>query len=231
MLHLTDPQTGRPQPVAPPGVRRLRVAYCPASLRAAVTADLVRRAAERARLVTAVAAHTCPEAPVPDLMAFNVHPPNAEWDAASPPDVDVVPTGHPASPARARFTIAVGPDPESGAADADPLAVRLALLGRAPGDPAPGADEFAAAAVRLRELRADVARFAESPSAAPPADRIAAWHTAVDDGLDTPGALTLLNALAGDTALPEGARFEALVHLDRTLGLDLASDVGRVPLG
>jgi cysteinyl-tRNA synthetase len=49
----------------------------------------------------------------------------------------------------------------------------------------------------------------------------------LSDDLDVPGALAALDRLAGDDALPPGARFEAFAHLDRLLGLDLASEVGR----
>jgi hypothetical protein len=36
-----------------------------------------------------------------------------------------------------------------------------------------------------------------------------------------------LDHLAANEAVPPGARFEAFAHLDRLLGLDLASEVGK----
>jgi hypothetical protein len=242
MLHLTDARTGRPQPVAPPGTRRLRVAYCPASLRAALAADLARRAAERSRLVVAVAAHACERPALPGLMRFNIHPPNAasapfdvhflgpqeplEADA-EPTPADAADAPRPGSPARILVPVPPDPRPED-TPPGDPLVLRLALLAQgvfAAGPP--GFADFTAAADALALLRADVARFAESPSAAMPAARVAEVHGLIDDGLDTAHALALAHALRRDPGLPEGARFEALVHLDRFWGLDLAQDIGR----
>ncbi|MGW0661334.1 hypothetical protein [Streptodolium elevatio] len=249
MLHLTDTPTGRPQPAAPPGTRRLRVAYCPASLRAALAADLVRRAGERHHLLVAVFRHACDHPELPDPLRFNIHPPNGDGPDARV-DVHITPDGHQRSgdrPAGAsagaseeqaadgpRILRTVPADAAAGTPEAeawsaaDPLALRLALLA-GPSDAPPGADVIAEAAVRLALLRADVARFAESPSAALAAAPVAEVHAAVDDDLDTARALALTDALRADPDVPPGARFESLIHLDRTLGLDLAQDIGRLP--
>ncbi|UGQ09465.1 hypothetical protein LO772_21260 [Yinghuangia sp. ASG 101] len=234
MLHLTDARTGRPQPAAPPGTRRLRVAYCPGSLRAALTADVVRRAAGRHHLVVDVTRHDCAAPGPADPLRFNIHPAHGTSGANDPaPDIHVTHDAEHVTPAP-RILLVVPGDPEPTPAPApapettEPLALRLALLAHgltAAGPPAP--DDVAHAAGRLAELRADVAHFAESPSAAPPVDRVAAVHAAIDDNLDTPRALTLTDALRTDPSLPAGARFEALAHLDRTLGLDLTHDIGR----
>lgn len=245
MLHLTDTPTGHPQPAAPPGTRRLRVAYCPASLRAAIAADVVRRAGERHHLVVAVLRHACDRPELPDPLRFNIHPPNGDEPDARV-DVHITPEGHEPSgdrPANAppehaddgpRILRTVPADPAAGSpeaaawAAADPLALRLALLA-GPSDAPPGADALADAAARLALLRADVARFAESPSAALAAARVAEVHAAVDDDLDTARGLALTDALRTDQDVPPGARFESLVHLDRAFGLDLAQDIGRLP--
>lgn len=234
MLHLTDIRTGHPQPAAPPGTRRLRVAYCPASLHAALTADLVRRAGERHHLVVAVLPHTCDRPELTDPMRFNIHPPNGQG-TTGPVDVHVTPDDHETVDDAGRILRTVAADPAAGSpeadgwATADPLALRLALLG-APGDaPAPGTDALAEAAAHLTRLRTDVARFAESPSAALAAAPVAEIHAAVDADLDTARALALADALCADPEVPPGARFESLVHLDRTFGLDLAQDIGRLP--
>lgn len=244
MPHLIDARTGRPQPAAPPGTRWLRVAYCPGSLRAALTADVLRRAAGRHHLVVDVTRHDCAAAGLPhpaapadspwlaDPLLLNIHPAQGTSGPDDPaPDVHVSPDADHATPApRVLLVVPDTPDlaPDSVPETTDPLALRLALLAHGLTTAAPlRPDALARAADRLTELRADVAHFAESPSAAPPADRIAAVHAAIDDNLDTPRALTLTDALRADPSLPPGARFEALIHLDRTLGLDLAHDIGR----
>ena len=48
-----------------------------------------------------------------------------------------------------------------------------------------------------------------------------------DDDLDTPAALRGLRELEQDGAVAPGSKFETFAHVDRLLGLDLASDVGR----
>lgn len=271
MLHLTDARTGRTQPAAAPGVRRLRVACGSPSLRAALTTDLVRRAAERHRLMVAVVRPPGSAGGL-DPLSLNIHPAASPDAADDPPEVavtvsagtasaesgsegdvpagavpdgdapesgtpkDDTPEGDKPQDTAPRILLTVPDDPAPGTSaaaawqDADPLTLRLALLARHFTDPAPvGADDLGAAAARLARLRADVARFAESPSAAMPTDRVAAVHAAVDDDLDTPRALDLVDALRTDNELPPGARFEALIHLDRTLGLDLAQDIGKAP--
>jgi hypothetical protein len=224
MLQLADARTGRKLPVGAAGSRRLTVAYCPGSLRAAVTADLVRRAVERHRVAVMIAPHPCGEPPVPDLLRYNVHPPTAP-SAVGPVDVHVGPHDHETGDRTVLAVMHDHPAPPG----ADPLAVRLALMARPYADRAPVTPaDLADAHTRLLELRSDVARFAESPSGAIPLDRISAIHAAVDDGLDTPLALALTDALRHDGAVSPGARFESLVHLDRTFGLDLAQDIGRI---
>ncbi|WP_436777203.1 hypothetical protein [Yinghuangia sp. YIM S09857] len=226
MLHLTDTPTGHPQPAAPPGTRRLRVAYCPASLRAALTADVLRRAAERHHMVVTLHRHTCDRPELPDPLRYNIHPPTPEAPDA-PVDVHITPEGHTDSDVTARIlrTVPQDPAPESPEAnswaDADPLALRLALL-TSPSDPTPDAEHLAL-------LRKDVARFAESPSAAMAAPEVAQFHAAIDNDLDTRQAVALANALHTNEALSPGTRFESLIHLDRTLGLDLARQIGQLP--
>ncbi|HSA51965.1 MAG TPA: hypothetical protein VLH10_17895, partial [Yinghuangia sp.] len=235
--------TGHPQPAAPPGTRRLRVAYCPGSLRAALTADVIRRAAERHHLVVQVTRHDCTAAGLAapskatwhtDPMRFNIHPAQGTSGPDDPsPDIHVTPApDHIAPPPRVLLVVPADPGPQTPEAAAwqaaDPLALRLALLARESPDSMPlSEDDLARTTDHLGELRTDVAHFAESPSAAPPAGRIAEVHAAVDDNLGTLRALNLTDALRTDPGIPPGARFEALIHLDRTFGLDLARDIGR----
>jgi hypothetical protein len=110
----------------------------------------------------------------------------------------------------------------------EPLAVRMKLMRQGYGaeltadlSPRDGGDRELA---RWREL---VAGWARSPSGAmsrPYSDAIAA---AFADGLDTPAALAELAALADDTSMPDGVKFETFAAADRLVGLDLARDVGR----
>jgi hypothetical protein len=228
MPHLMDARTGQPRPLAAPGTRRLLAAYCPGSLRAALTADLIRRTGERHNLVVTVVTHTCDASEPPDLMRFNIHPPTGVLPPDTAPDVHVLRPGDTGPWPAGRIDVPVGDDPGTAlvAAGGDPLALRLAVLARHRTGAPP--TSVAEAWARLTELRRDVAPAAESPSAPMPASRIAAIHRAVDDDLDTPRALILMEALRGDPEVAAGSRFEALVHLDRTLGLDLAQDIGRV---
>jgi len=110
----------------------------------------------------------------------------------------------------------------------DPLALRLAFLEQ------PYRDELtltwpalADADLALRDLRAQVADWATHPSRPLSAPHAAEVTAAFDNDLFTPGALVTLRALAASPQVPPGAKFETFAHLDQLLGLDLASQVGR----
>lgn len=45
--------------------------------------------------------------------------------------------------------------------------------------------------------------------------------------LDTTAAIALLGGMADDDGVPDGAKFETFVYVDRLLGLDLPSDIGK----
>lgn len=110
----------------------------------------------------------------------------------------------------------------------DPLAVRLALLEhRHRRQMNLTWDTLRAADRTLRHWRSRVAEWAESPSRPMPAERVSRVEAAFDDDLDTPLALRLLRELECDDTVAPGARFEAFVHLDHLLGLDLPAEVGR----
>ncbi|WP_283135553.1 cysteine--tRNA ligase [Rhizohabitans arisaemae] len=129
------------------------------------------------------------------------------------------------------------PEPSAGLrrvvdAGLDPLAVRLALLERHHRHPADLTwDVLRAAGAGLDDWRSRVAAWAESPSAPLPAEPVAAVVEALENDLDTPRALRLLDGLGRDRGIAPGARFEAFIHLDRILGLDLALQVGRAAPG
>jgi hypothetical protein len=112
----------------------------------------------------------------------------------------------------------------------DPLALRLAYLSSSYREQAElswdvlgGADED------LRRLRRRVAEWAESPSRPMCAQVSARVAAALDDDLDTPGALRALRELDRDPDIPPGSKFESFLHADQLLGLDLPRDIGRAP--
>lgn len=110
----------------------------------------------------------------------------------------------------------------------DPLAVRLAFLQQ------PYRDDLdltwpalADADQALRTWRGLVAEWATHPSRPLSAPHAAEVTGAFDNDLSAPAALVTLRALAASAQVPPGAKFETLAHLDQLLGLDLARDVGR----
>jgi len=112
----------------------------------------------------------------------------------------------------------------------DPLAVRLAFLEHRYRQQLNLTWETIAAAHRtLDRWRAKVAEWAQSPSKPMCAEYVEHFWAAVDDDLDTAGALHVLRRLERDGGLPAGAKFETFAHVDQLLGLDLAREVGRPP--
>ncbi len=97
----------------------------------------------------------------------------------------------------------------------DPLVQRLRWLSDDPADD------------RLPGWRAAVAAWAEAPSLPIDAATKAAVVAALEDDLDSRGALAALDVLAHDADVPDGAKFETFAWADQLLGLDLARDVGR----
>jgi hypothetical protein len=110
----------------------------------------------------------------------------------------------------------------------DPLAVRLALLNRPYADPV----NLTASACReadatLAHWRGRVAGWAEHPSRPIPADSRTQAEAHLDADLATAEVLGMLRRLEAEPAVPDGAKFETFIYLDRILGLHLARDVGR----
>jgi hypothetical protein len=210
-----------------------------AGLRSYVLADVVRRVAEGHSLQVS-AWHTAGAGPAEGRelatawAALNVHPlePAAEPPAAL--DLAIGPEpGQPgvrwlrAGPARSDGGAGMSPAAVSGRG-LDPLALRLVFLQRHYREPVElGWAALAAADRTVREWRAMVAGWANSPSKPMPAQYPADVRHAFDDDLDTPAALRTVAALAADPQIPPGAKFETFVHLDHLLGLDLARDIGR----
>lgn len=109
----------------------------------------------------------------------------------------------------------------------DPLAVRFALMSFPVHQPADITSHVLASAHQaVGDWRRRVARWAEQPSRPIPAHLAVMVQTAFGN-LDTVAAIALLRGLAGDESVPDGAKFETFLYVDRVLGLDLPSDIGK----
>ena len=110
----------------------------------------------------------------------------------------------------------------------DPLALRLAFLEHHHRERAVLSRDVLEAADRaLRHWREQVAGWALSPSKPMCAGYTGDILDAFDDDLNTPAAVRSLRALAADSEVPPGSKFESFAYYDQLLGLDLARDVGR----
>jgi hypothetical protein len=216
-------------------------------LRGYLAADLLRRYAERAGLApTVIDLLPEGEAGLRDACdLLNIHPPRHTMtepfgagqlagefpDGVREPvfDVGVREAGDETGPVvegLAGHWLEVTPDGEAVEVGEEPLDVRMNLLrqgyrGEPAGDLSPRDGELA----RWREL---VAGWARSPSGAMSRRHADAIAAAFADGLDTAAALRVLAALADDSGVPDGVKFETFAGADRLFGLDLARDVGRV---
>jgi hypothetical protein len=253
-MRLYDIRQGQVTDVEPARRRLLRLSVAaPAAgdraslddLRTFVVGDLIRRNAERRKLVIQAGQDAGGAA---DGAALGLRP--AEEAALDGPiDVQVGGpdpgdrAGHWTAPGPVRFDAGRGPDsrgPDNGQDAApvslddltgrglDPLALRLAFL------ELPYRDELsltwpalASADQALRAMRAQVAEWATHPSRPLSAPHAAEVTAAFDSDLFTPGALVTLRALAASPQVPPGAKFETFAHLDQLLGLDLAAEIGR----
>jgi hypothetical protein len=77
--------------------------------------------------------------------------------------------------------------------------------------------------------RLRVAEWAESPSRPIP-ERIDSAMQAAFGDLDTAGALEVLRSLTDDAGVPARSKFETFAFADRILAVDLAREIGRLPL-
>lgn len=111
---------------------------------------------------------------------------------------------------------------------AEPLSTRMALLSTPYQNPATLTSQtLSRASADIFSWRQRVATWATHPSKPPHRDTVRRCEDALEDNLDTAGALAALRALESDPVVPEGSKFETFVYLDRILGLDLARDIGR----
>lgn len=214
-------------------------------VRGYLTADLIRRYAERIKLAPTVVDLS------PDgedelrtaCDALNIHPPRYTLavgfdldelrglftDGAREPvfDVGIRSDDSGRDPVAERLaglagrwlTVPAGPDEADGEElelGQEPLSVRLKLLGF-DGD----------AAAELSRWRRRVAEWANSPSGAMSRPHAEALEAAFAGGLDTAASLRVLAGLEADESVGDGVKFETFVAADRLLGLDLARDIGR----
>ncbi|HEY6787688.1 MAG TPA: hypothetical protein VI365_10285 [Trebonia sp.] len=247
MLRLRDARTGELADVLPRGRRQLRILVsAPGELRVHLTGDLIRRAAEAARLLPTVT-ELLPAtlgAPGPSAAmlraawhALNIHPPQDTLTAPVDPlagiplyDIGVDLAGETSSSDvtdLARLWVQVAAGNHEAAPGEEPLAIRLSLLRRRYWEPASDGDAATGAATetlaRWREL---TAQWARSPSGAMSHEHAAAVTDALGNDLDTVTALRALDELADNREVPDGVKFETFAAADRLLGLDLARDVG-----
>jgi hypothetical protein len=244
MFRLYDTSSQQTGPVQParPGELRIWVAgnaaspaIEPADLRSCLVADLVRRVAERHNLRVSVWQQAPGGEPAGAGQALrtawdelNIHP--AELAAAPPDplDVAVAGAGQPGGSPGHRLQPGEVRPGAPGITGLAPLAVRLAFLERHYREPADlDRDGIETADQALRHWRELVAGWARSPSKPMCAQYTGDVLGAFDDDLDTPAALRTLRGLAADSEIPPGSKFESFAYLDRLLGLDLASEVGR----
>jgi len=251
VFQLHDNHTGEPSELRPnrPGELRLYLAVGAGAaadgdeLRACLVADLVRRLAEHHHLrVSAWTSAAYPRA----WDALNIYPLEVAAEAPQPLDVGIAPattgpvpgaaptpaSSPPPEPAAARWLqpapvfAATGLDGLS--AGVDPLALRLASLDRHYRQPLELSEAtLAASDAELRDWRAQVAQWANSPSRPMCTQYLQDFLTACDRDLDTAAALAALRILAADSTIPAGSKFETFAYLDRLAGLDLAREVGR----
>lgn len=111
----------------------------------------------------------------------------------------------------------------SGGGTADPLSLRLALLGLTPEQ---SAVDTAVAAAALRRWRTSVAEWARAPGAPLSRPHVESAVTAFGE-LDTARGVEVLRVVEADNQIPPGSKFETFVYLDRVVGVDLARDLGR----
>ncbi|WP_345340880.1 hypothetical protein [Rhodococcus olei] len=248
MLELVDARTRATVrvPALPGGITRVAV-HPPSGqlqgLRVLLVADLIGRVLEdlhAAQVLTAWVGTEVPDpAVVADLMirrpADIVDSPAAVEDALVGPVALTV--GGAADPAptdrdghRLHVTVGDVRDDRTPRKVADPATLRLMLLATRHERAVTLTDEGVEAADRmLRRWRGAVAAWSRCASAPLARSYTDAVHRALDTGLDFARAIALLRSLESDPRVPDGAKFETVVHLDRTLGLDLVRGLSAVP--
>lgn len=248
MLHLWDASQACAVALPPPGRRTLRLRVhltCPDlvtgwdEVRALVVADVLLRALEMEG-VQVFPTLALPDLPAPEtkrldrlLSCYGVRRPEAEDEPHA--DVHVLSSAH-AGPGGSGLALRVGPTIVSVPAPPlpqdptgqDAMVRRCALLSAPYREPVTVTEAgLQDAATTLAGWRTRVAAWSLAPSRPVPAEIRDRARAVLGADLDTPGLLRLLRSVADDPDLPDGARFEAFVFLDRMLGIELGRDLGR----
>ncbi|MFJ8537959.1 hypothetical protein [Streptomyces sp. NPDC093591] len=236
VLRITDARTGEPVDAAPArrGLTRIEAhteGFDITALRILLVADLLVRALELGG--TPVWALLDEERQQAELRAgaaaLGIRPFEDGRDAASGlGEAQVIHVVREAGAEPDGVRVAVAPvHAQAPPEEADPAALRLALLSRRTGVPV-RLDRAALTDAHdtLVRWRAAVAAWAQRPSRPIPDGVRADLRTAWEDDLDVPGVLGVLRWVETSPDLPDGARFETYAYADRLLGLDLARDIG-----
>ncbi|MBN9743291.1 hypothetical protein DMP23_19645 [Amycolatopsis sp. A1MSW2902] len=121
----------------------------------------------------------------------------------------------------------VVPDGQAPAGEPDLLPTRLAFLAAGLREEiALGPDQLAEAAATLARWRERVAQWGAEASSRMPETVVRKAYAALDDDVGTPVLLGILDRVEADPEIGDGAKFELFVHLDRFLGLDLPRCLG-----
>ena len=246
MFRLYDEGSGQARPVRPARAGELRIwvagdAASPgaraAGLRSCLIGDLVRRVAERHRLLVSAwqqepgeqsAGHGAGQALRTAWDELNIYPAELAAQPPDPLDVAVAGAGQPGGSAAYRMQPGAVEPGAPGTSGLAPLALRLAFLEHHYREPVHLSREALEAADRtVRHWRELVAGWAGSPSKPMCAQYTDDILSAFGDDLDTPAAARSLEALAADPELPAGSKFESFAYYDQLFGLDFARDVGR----
>ncbi|MEY9989690.1 hypothetical protein ABIE67_001722 [Streptomyces sp. V4I8] len=236
VLRIIDARTGKPVDAAPArrGLTRIEAhteGFDVTALRVLLVADLLVRALELGG--TPVWALLDAERQRAELRAgaaaLGIRPFEDGRDATSglgeAQVLHVVREGG-AEPEGVRVTVAPVHS-EAPPEEADPAALRLALLSRRRGVPVRlDVAALADAHDTLARWRRAVAAWAQQPSRPIPDEVRTELRAAWEDDLDVPGVLGVLRWVETEPDLPDGARFETYAYADRLLGLDLAHDLG-----
>ncbi|WDF36473.1 hypothetical protein PBV52_06655 [Streptomyces sp. T12] len=236
VLRIIDARTGEPVDAAPArrGLTRIEAhtdGFDVTALRVLLVADLLVRALELGG--TPVWALLDDDRQQAELRAgaaaLGIRPFEEGRDAASglgeAQVIHVVREGG-AEPDGVR--VAVAPvHSEAPPGEADPAALRLALLSRRRSVPERlDATALGEAHDTLLRWRRAVAAWARQPSRPIPDEVRTELRTAWEDDLDVPGVLAVLRRVETAPDLSDGARFETYAYADRLLGLDLTRDLG-----
>lgn len=71
-----------------------------------------------------------------------------------------------------------------------------------------------------------MAAWAREPSAGPSEADLGEFERVLDEGVDTPRALAVLEQVVEHPGLASGVKYETLLAMDRFLGLQLTREVG-----